>query len=119
MSSPRDHGDYISDIIEASQAALGFTDGVEFEEFADDLQKTYAVLHALTVIGEAAKNIPVEVLLRYPEIPWREVTGMRDSIAHGYFGLDLRVVWDTVREDLPKLTHVATAMLEEYDAPPA
>src|SRR5262245_54898795 len=75
----------------------------EFQEFSDDLQTTYAVLHALTIVGEAAKNIPTEVLQRHPEIPWREVTGMRDNIAHGYFGLDLRVVWDTVREDLPKL----------------
>ncbi len=90
----------------------------EYSEFAENLQMTYAVLHALTVIGEASKRIPAEVLERYPEIPWRDVAGMRDNIAHGYFGIDLRFVWDTVQDDLPQLIRVAQRMLAE-DTPPA
>ena len=61
------------------------------------------MIRALEVIGEAAKNIPSVIRERYPDIPWREMARIRDKLIHDYFGVDLRVVWRTVQEDVPPL----------------
>lgn len=73
----------------------------------------YAVIRALEVIGEAAKNVPAQLRKRYPSVPWRVVTGMRDKLIHGYFGVDLERVWETVRDDLPPLVETIEMMLAE------
>ena len=65
------------------------------------------------MIGEAAKNVPLQLRKRYSSIPWRVVTGMRDKFIHGYFGVDLERVWETVRNDLPPLVEVIEIMLAE------
>ena len=62
---------------------------------------TYAVVRGLEIIGEASKNIPKDIKENYPDIPWKEIAGMRDKIAHEYFGVDLKIVWQTIQEDLP------------------
>ena len=116
MTAPRDYRDYLNEIINASRAAVSFLDGVTYEDFTRNQQKTYAVLHALAVVGEATKRIPTEILNQYPEIPWRDVAGMRDNSAHGYFGLDLKIVWDTLRNDLPPIIEVTQQILADYQS---
>jgi uncharacterized protein with HEPN domain len=54
-------------------------------------------------VGEAAKKIPGEIRMKYATIPWREMAGMRDKLVHGYFGVNLQLIWKTVQEDLPEL----------------
>lgn len=93
--SERSPADFLADIKDAAQNAVSFVAGVSYEEFRDNTEKVYAVIRALEVIGEAAKNVPVQLRKRYPSIPWRVVTGMRDKLIHGYFGVDLeRVMGD-------------------------
>ncbi|MBI2496093.1 MAG: DUF86 domain-containing protein, partial [Candidatus Omnitrophica bacterium] len=67
----------------------------------------------LEVLGEASKNIPQTVRDRYPQVPWREVAGIRDKLIHEYFGVNLDVVWRAVQQDLPQLTPVIVQMLGE------
>ena len=99
----RAHEDYINDIIEAIALIEEFTANMEFEEFERDKKTQFAVIRALEIIGEAAKAIPEEFKEEHPEVPWKEMARMRDKLIHAYFGVDLRVVWRTLNEDIPQL----------------
>jgi len=105
--------DYLNDIHDASEKAARFVNGLTFEQFQSNDEKVYAVIRALEVIGEAAKSIPTPMRLRYSDVPWKDIAGMRDKLIHGYFGVNLKRVWGTVMIDLPPLTVVVARMLAE------
>jgi len=73
------------------------------EQFQSSRMHQLAVLKALETVGEAAARLSEQARAAHPEIPWREIIGMRHRLVHGYFEVDLDKVWDTVREDLPPL----------------
>lgn len=103
MSTQRVYTDYLQDIVDYAEKAMQFVHGVSFDDFGDNEEKTFAVVRALEVIGEAARHIPKSMRDKYPTVPWKQITGMRNKITHEYFGVDLDVVWKTVHEDLPPL----------------
>ena len=75
-----------------------------------------AVVKALEIIGEAANNVSNDCQQRYPQIPWRGMVGMRNRLVDAYFGINLDVVWRTVREDLePLLAHLEAVLLAEQN----
>ena len=88
----------------------------DFDTFAANDEKVYAIMQALEIIGEAAKKVPRSAQARYPDVPWRDVAGMRDKLIHSYFNVNLRRVWRTVREDLPSLQAVLERMLADRAA---
>ena len=81
--------------------ARRFVEGMDYASFVDDQRTNFAVIRAIEIMGEAAKNIPADVRERFPEIPWQDMSKMRDKIIHAYFGVRLEVVWDTVSADIP------------------
>lgn len=99
----REYKDYIMDMVEAIEKIEEFTKGVTFENFEKDEKTIFAVIRALEVIGEAAKKIPANFRNRYKQVPWALIAGMRDKLIHEYFGVSIRVVWRTIREDIPPL----------------
>lgn len=105
--------DYLNDIHDACEKAARFVNGLTFEQFRDNDEKVYAVIRALEVAGEATKMIPADMKRRYPGVPWKDIAGMRDKLIHGYFGVNLKRVWDTVMIDLPPLRELVTRMLAE------
>src|SRR5580658_7781748 len=82
---------------------------------ADELLQN-AALHWIEIIGEAARGVSDKVRDAHPEVPWRVITDMRNRVSHGYFDIDLDVVWNTVTRDLPKLQESVTLILAELDS---
>ena len=105
--------DYLRDILDAIDKVAEFAPGDDFGSFAGDAKTTFAVVRALEIIGEAAKQIPDDVRQKYPTVPWREMTGMRDKLTHEYFGVNLEVVWKTIRRDLPSMKPLIAQMLAD------
>ncbi len=97
MKAKREYVDYVRDILDATKKAQLFVAGIDFEAFQTNDEKVFAVTRALEIIGEASKKIPASVRKRYPEVPWAAMAGMRDKLAHDYFGVNLRRLWETVR----------------------
>lgn len=98
--------DYLEHIKQAASDACSFVEGLSKEEFLADKRTQQAVIMSLIVIGEAATKVMdrfPEFAEQHPKVPWRNMRGMRNRIAHGYFEINLDVVWDTVQTALPEL----------------
>ncbi len=94
---------YIRDILENMELAEDFVKGMTYEEFVSDTKTNHAVIRCIEIMGEAAKHVPEDVRQKYPEIPWKDIAGMRDKIIHLYFKVSLEKVWLVLKEDIPKL----------------
>jgi len=81
-----------------------YTSNVDEEEFYENSFVQDAVLRRLEIIGEAVKNIPEDFRTKYPDIPWRQIAGMRDVLIHAYFGVNLRRVWKVIKETFQSLS---------------
>lgn len=106
--------DYLDHIQQAASDACSFVAGMSREEFLADQRTQQAVILSLIIIGEAATRLLKDhgdFVDSHPEIPWRNMKGMRNRIAHGYFDINLDTVWETVRTALP-------ALLEHLPASP-
>lgn len=99
----REIGDYVQDILEAIENIFAFIKDIIYEDFSKDTKTIYATVRAIEIIGEAVKNIPNSTRKKYPEIPWKQIAGMRDKVIHEYFGVKLERVWETVKRDIPRL----------------
>ena len=92
---------YLNDIKSAIDSINEFVKDMSFETFISDDKTFSAVIRKIEILGEAAKNISVDIRATNPNIPWTEMARMRDKLIHGYFGIDADVVWKTITEDLP------------------
>ena len=106
--------DYIEDILDAMDKAEALVEGVAYVQFEADYRINFAVVRALEIIGEATRRLPDTVRHRYPGIPWRGMAGMRDRIIHGYDTVDLQVVWDVIKKDIPHGRPQLERILIEY-----
>lgn len=99
-------GALLAQMIEATGLAGVFVEGMSFEDFLADKRTQQAVLMNLIILGEAATrlmNSEPAFVTRHSQIPWTGMKGTRNRVAHGYFEINLQMVWDTVRDELPKL----------------
>ncbi len=96
----------LADMEEYAERALSYTQGLTFGQFEADRMRVDAVLRVLEILGEAARSVPEEARSRTSGVPWTEIIAMRNLLAHAYLRVDLEVVWDTVRRDLPELLRV-------------
>lgn len=99
----RIYSHYLADIVESCEHIRSYTAGMTFDDFVADRKTVDAVARNLEIIGEAAKNIPDEILTERPEVPWKLVRRFRDKIAHHYFDLNLDRVWNIIETELETL----------------
>ena len=109
--------DYVEDILTSFEETQEFTQRLDFESFAKDRKTVNAVVRSLEVMGEAAKRIPAEIRKKYPEIPRKRMTGMRDKLMHEYSGVDVEIVWGVVKTELPPLKPFFDQMLQDLEKP--
>lgn len=100
---------------EAIQRVLSYTTGLSQDDFMHNEMVQDAVLRNLQIIGEATKLLSSGLRTRHPDVPWRDLAGLRDRIVHRYFGVDYGVVWAVIREDLAVLLPLIEAILEQED----
>lgn len=109
----RDEIMYLQDIAESCEKVLRFTAGLSQSDLIRD-EKTYdAVIRNLEIIGEAAKHISADLRKRLPDIQWRKAAGLRDMLAHAYFGIDNDILWDVVQNKIPQLANAINAFLNK------
>ncbi|MGB9659360.1 MAG: DUF86 domain-containing protein [Nitrososphaerales archaeon] len=94
---------YLKHILDVILDIEKFTEGITKEGFYENKEKQYAVLRGLEIIGEATKNLSRELKAKHREVQWKDIAGMRDKLIHEYFGVNLELVWETIKKNLPEL----------------
>jgi len=108
--------DFIGHMLEAAERVVQYTKGLSREEFFANPLVQDGVIRNIEIIGEAANNlveIEPEITSRYPSIPFAQIYGMRNRVAHGYFAVSLPMIWDSVQVDVPELRQQIAKVLEE------
>lgn len=111
---PREWRHRVDDILSAIAKMLRYTQGMTFEEFLANDMAMDAVRLNIFVIGEAASNLPPEVQELAPAIPWAKMRGMRNRVAHEYWGIDLEIIWGVVTDEVQPLIQPLQELLEQY-----
>lgn len=111
----RDASDYLKDILEAIDDVEIFIDDLTYDQFISDRKTLNAVVRSIEVIGEAANNIPQSPRVKYEELPWREMAGMRDKLIHGDFGIDTETIYKAAKTNIPQLKASILKMLKEQE----
>jgi uncharacterized protein with HEPN domain len=94
---------YCQDILESGEAIQSYVQGMAIDVFVQDRMRYSAVIREFEIIGEAVGKLSEQLKGGYPEIPWQDIKDFRNLLAHEYFGVDLEIVWNTIRDDLPLL----------------
>ncbi len=109
----REFKHYVLDIVDSIEKIEKFTKGMRLQDFEKDDKTVFAVIRALEIIGEAVKRIPASVKNKYKQVPWKKMAGMRDKLIHEYFGVNTKVVWQTVREDIQSISSLMKQISRE------
>lgn len=109
---------FLEDILTAIDDIVAFTAALDFEAFRQDHKTIYAVTRALEIMGEASKNIPDSVRQAYPQIPWKQIAGMRDKLIHNYFSVNVVTLWKAARQDAPQLRETIAKIKDDLEGKP-
>jgi|SRR5208283_119085 len=104
---------YLDDILESADKIEKYLHEISFEEFTSDEMRKDAVIRNFEIIGEAIKNLPVELKERSPKTDWKKISGFRDVLTHAYFGIKPTILWDNATSKLPLLKKDIAKILRE------
>ena len=108
---PRDHRLYLDDILEAITKIRDYVGTLDYDAFRKDNKTQDAVIRNLEIIGEAAGRLPEAISAKAPEIEWHKIVGLRNILAHEYFGVSLPVIWDVIQHKLEPLAAACRRLL--------
>jgi uncharacterized protein with HEPN domain len=111
----RDYSVYLRDILQSFRNASQFVEELSYEKFITDRKTVSAVIRELEIVGEATKQIPTSIKKKYPNIPWSDMAGMRDKLIHFYFGVDMEIIWKTVKVRIPELEPLIQDVLRDLE----
>ena len=103
----------IRDMLECIAKIKEYTNEMSFEDFQSDQKTIDAVLRNLEVIGEAVRHVPTTIQESYADLPWAEIRAMRNIVAHEYFGVNLNIIWNTIKSNLPPIVEKLEEILEK------
>jgi uncharacterized protein with HEPN domain len=102
---------FLEDLVESIEKIDKYIDGMDYDSFAGDEKTVDAVVRNLEIVGEASKNIPDSIKAEHSEIPWHRMSGLRNVLAHEYFGIDLNIIWKIIKENLPEVMPLLNKIL--------
>jgi len=105
--------DYLGHILLKTSFILDASKDIDMETFLQNPVLTRAIIRSLEIIGEATKRLSNDFRIKYPQISWKEMAGMRDILIHEYFGVDYNLVWDVIMDDIPTLEKKIQAILKD------
>jgi uncharacterized protein with HEPN domain len=106
---------FLEDIIESIEKIEIYIRELTYNAFIEDSKTVDAVVRNLEIIGEASKRIPDNIKENLKEVPWHRMTGLRNIIAHEYFGIDLNIIWKIIKENLPEVKPSLKKLLKESE----
>ena len=111
----KDPKTFLLHILESIKLIEDFTKGCSTEKFFESDIIQNATIRMIEIIGEAVKNIPKDFKLKHPEVPWKNIAGTRDKLIHEYFGVDLKLTYRIIKENIPELKQKISKILKEID----
>jgi len=106
----------IKHIMDASEECVKFLESRQRKDLDTDRMLSLSLVRLLEIIGEAARGVSVQLREKYQDIPWKQMAGIRDRLIHGYFDVDMEIVWKTVKEDIPPLINQLTELLDKENS---
>ena len=115
MAKNRDEIVFLEDILVSIIKIIEYIDGFTEEDFLKNTEKQDAVIRRIEIIGEAVKNLSNETKLKYPNIKWREIAGMRDVVIHQYFGVSISMIWQVAMFEVKNLKDKIEQIIRELE----
>ena len=116
MTAPRDHRDFLVDMVESCRSIIEFVEGLTLEAYLADQKTRFAVMRGFEVMGEAVRHIPDAIKSSHPDVPWVTMAAVRNRIAHGYFGIDDTILFTTAHDELKLLLPRLEQLVRDLDA---
>lgn len=107
---------YLEDMLQSMERINEYLGDLDFRKFKINYLVVDAIIRNFEIIGEASKNIPNDIQKKYPKIPWRKMVGLRNLIAHEYFGIDYEMIWEIAKNNLPQNRNDLKIMIEKEKA---
>lgn len=109
---------YLEDILASIFRIEEYTKDLSYETFCKDQLTIDAVVRNFEILGEAIKNLPKEFKEQHSDVPWKKAIGMRNRIIHDYFNVDLLIIWESVKEDIPEVGKIVAKVVNELKIKP-
>lgn len=106
---------FLQDILDSINKIQAYIHEMTFDEFAGNSLVFDAVVRNLEIIGEAARNIPEELKVEYSDIEWKRMIGLRNIMIHEYFGIDINIVWEIIKKNIPATKPKLEEMMKKVD----